>query len=315
MPEYLAIPDGIYRRLNTGQFEKVPLTIQGELYMLLDRDSVGDLRISDGEGLLFKDLYEDWVESLRLGKASLAPTDYDGVYIVKPPKVSVKAKKQKLGKSGTATLKRAKSLEDKYVNFCGTRNLKALAINAERHINKILSKIEKLQEEMTKAVRHLSDRQRALESIKSGKTLDANLRLEFQKLSKHPDIEKIVINGTSIVVKTKPIYINYKDQDYPIGQFKITIYSNGKNGGVIMENLTNLVKNKEGYYMHHPHIRSKNKNDPPFVCLGNIQETIATLIGERQYPALISICIEYLKSYNDEDSLAEPPTSWKEKRK
>lgn len=312
MGEYLAIPEEIYSWLTTSRLEKIPMTIQGLPYMLVSFDELEHLYIGEEAGSFFRDLYGSWVDDLRQGLVKKKTTEFEGVYVVVPVKSQAKPQKQKTKNEKT---KKGRSLEDKYVNFCGTRNLKALSARAEKDIAKIGPKIIKLQEELIKAIRYLSDRQRALESIKNGKTLDENLRIEFQKLRSHPDIDQIVINKDSIAVKTKPICINYKGKDYLVGQFKITIYGNGKNGGIMIENLTNIIRNEAGYYMHHPHIRAKTKKDVPFVCLGNIQETIATLVGERQYPALISICIEYLKSYNDDDSFAEPPTSWKEKRK
>lgn len=119
--------------------------------------------------------------------------------------------------------------------------------------------------------------------------------LEFDKLMQHPDIEDILIDSDFIHVMTGPIYIEYQDKEYDIGKFKITLSVNPRNFIVEMKNLTRSVPGRERRGTAHPHIWSDGRP-----CLGNIQECLPHMVGEYQFAAAISVCIQFLKSVNED---------------
>jgi hypothetical protein len=58
--------------------------------------------------------------------------------------------------------------------------------------------------------------------------------------------------------------------------------------------MMNLTRTPDGY--HHPHIEAYG-----VPCLGNIQEVLPHMIAEHKYAAAVSVCIQYLKSYECSD--------------
>lgn len=174
-------------------------------------------------------------------------------------------------------------LRARYVRLCGkhalsnTKHLKA-------SIEVLQDEVRELQESLVIALRNLQAKQADYQ--KSAAKIP-NFAAEFDVLAKHPDLTKIQISSHVLTVYTKPIVIDHCGTRYHIGRFRIKIHSDGY---VRMFNTTRQVGG-----LYHPHVR--NDGDP---CLGNIQELVPSLIASRKYAALVSLCIQYLKSYNRE---------------
>ena len=114
---------------------------------------------------------------------------------------------------------------------------------------------------------------------------DALMKLTPQPIS---NIELDADDGR-ITVYTDDISIDHDDIDYYIGKFKIDIYP------VKSEiKFTNLVKKVQGY--HHPHISQAG-----IPCLGNISSTVYYLLVHQEIYQLITLLIEFLKSYNEDN--------------
>jgi hypothetical protein len=95
-----------------------------------------------------------------------------------------------------------------------------------------------------------------------------------------------------ITVYTNDIYIDHDDHDdhdYYIGKFKIDIQLSSS-----VIKITNLEKKVKGY--HHPHI---SQDGTP--CLGNISSTVYYLLIHQDIYQLITLLIEFLKSYNEQN--------------
>ncbi|MCL4558124.1 MAG: hypothetical protein M1491_05770 [Deltaproteobacteria bacterium] len=96
-----------------------------------------------------------------------------------------------------------------------------------------------------------------------------------------------------ISVYTNEIYIDYEENDYYIGKFKITIEPASST-----IKLTNTVKKVKGY--HHPHI---SQDGTP--CLGNIASTVYYLLIHQDIYQLVTLLIEFLRSYNEQNPYAK----------
>lgn len=225
---------------------------------------------------------------MATNQISQVKTDFQGVYLAKfNQNGKAKMNKENEGKEQHAILRR------KYMELCGY-NRKAAQLKALRSaVAKLQSNIEQCQKQLVASLRKLEEKQLGLQAVQgTDESSLSHFGDEFDQLLKHPDIEKFEITGNKIVAYTKPIAINYHKVNYDIGRFKITIHADGSNGGLTMVNQTRVL---EGH--HHPHIDYDGKP-----CLGNIKEVIPHMIAEHKYAAVVAVCIQYLKSYENSDS-------------
>jgi hypothetical protein len=240
-------------------------------------------------GVQMEDLGE-LCELLGVAKSQVTKvrTDYQGVYLGHFSQNGHASAKGKPKANPQDILKR------KYMELCGYNRKAERVRTLKQETTKLRSAIEKCQEQLVDLLRKSEEKQRQLQVVAG--TDEASLARfgdEFDQLLKHPDIERLEINGRKVLVYTKPIAINYRQVDYDIGRFKIAIDTLGKDGAVRMMNQTRTVGNNYGdRSCHHPHIDAYG-----VPCLGNIQEVIPHMIAEHKYAAAVSVCIQYLKSY------------------
>lgn len=222
-------------------------------------------------------------------KVSQVRTDYQGIYLAKfSQNGRAKASKKDVKVNRDDILRR------KYMELCGYNRKFAQIKTLRSTVAKLQSDIEQCQKQLVTSLRKLEEKQQALLVVQG--TDDSSLTHfgdEFNQLLKHPDIEKLEIAGNKIVVYTKPISILYCKVNYAIGRFKVTINADGSHGGVKMVNLTRVL---DGGH-HHPHIEYDG-----VPCLGNIKEVIPHMIAEHKYAAVVAVCIQYLKSYENSDA-------------
>jgi hypothetical protein len=193
----------------------------------------------------------------------------------------------------------------------------------------LAKKIASCQREVEKAQMALFDKMRALETVEResrarlGLQSAAQSREEASKLLQDPSIESIQISGSIITVTTKPISVEHDGHAHVLGTFRIDLRTEpyksrpasqsymgarprrttGSTGLIRMVNLTKKVS-VDGLLYDHPHVC----NEIP--CLGNLQNALPYVVASRQYAAAISLCIQYLKSYNANDELAPAPRFW-----
>ncbi len=198
------------------------------------------------------------------------------------------------------------TLKSRYINLCGGNRKSIRRDMIGSAIKKLQSDIEKCQHWLVISLRELEEKQMALQATQEKNPSTSHLEDEFDQLLKHPDINKLDIQNEKIIVYTNSISIAFKKSAYKIGKFEIEIYTDGSRGGVRMFNHT--------YPRHgpqHPHV-----NEDGIPCLGNIKEVVPNLIAERKYSALIAICIQYLKSYENsgDNRPYELITGWPKKK-
>ncbi len=181
------------------------------------------------------------------------------------------------------------AIKKKYMGLCGYKRKATMVQSIRLKTEELKSAIQRSQQELVTSIRALEDKESELRILETSDDTSTAYGEEFDKLTEHPDIEKIDIVNNNILVYTKLIVIHHGGRNYNIGKYKVEIDTSGLNGGVRMFNLTRTAGG-----FHHPHVAQEGTP-----CLGNIKGVIPQLIAERKYSALIAICIQYLKSYND----------------
>lgn len=113
-------------------------------------------------------------------------------------------------------------------------------------------------------------------------------KAEFRALAKMvPDpVASLDFDHSRLVVVLQPITIEYDGVDYEMGRFTLQISTD-----------TVRIWADRGLRYPHPHVSSD-----AIPCWGNLGPSIAKLLGERQYAALVAACVEFLKSYNERDA-------------
>jgi hypothetical protein len=193
------------------------------------------------------------------------------------------AAKKKLAESTPADLQR-------YVALFGPEKHDTAKQKAEA----CRKKVDLAQQELIAAIRAVTKVENELAMI-AGTQASKELAEEFKKMCAAPEIERIVVQGTSILVSTRTIEIAHAGKVYDIGKFKLELRTNGEGGCVDMINLTRKVDGMFYKQCDHPHVYMAKP------CLGNITQALPHIIAERKYPAAVSLCMQFLKSYTAEE--------------
>ncbi len=211
-------------------------------------------------------------------------TDFEGILFARLGRV----KKATQSRDDLSVLRR------KYFALCGSERHAKNIQQLQQDIAFLSRNVESYQNGLVGSLRELNEKQVQLSHLQAQADLvPQKYADEFEQLMKHPDIKELKIVGDTVHVLTQLICISYGSSVYEIGCFQITIdTASNPRYGIRMRNLTRRVAE-----FHHPHV-----NGEGVPCLGNIQEVIPHLIAEHRYAALISVCIQYLKSYENSDA-------------
>jgi len=179
------------------------------------------------------------------------------------------------------------SQKNKYVTICQRRISESIR-DSNNEINKIQKEIKSSQQRITELVQKLTPLQISTQFLEENKSQKiVNIERDFEKIQQMEDVRNIIIYEDRISIFTNPIYIDYEDEEYYIGNFLMEIFINGSNGGVMCRNLNN----RRGEY-DHPHVSGGS------CCFGNITDAVSKLIGEGEFVPLIIVMIKFLKSVN-----------------
>jgi len=116
---------------------------------------------------------------------------------------------------------------------------------------------------------------------------------EFDLLMAHDDIEKLEIDGNSIVVTTSTIVIRHNGTDYKIGRFRFSVDTTSRYADHLhFKNLTRQLRLGGGTF-DHPHINGGNP------CLGNHSSVMDKYLRDRRFSEFIVMCLRFLNTYYD----------------
>lgn len=117
---------------------------------------------------------------------------------------------------------------------------------------------------------------------------EKGLGAELEHLWKMPEVRDVELENGRLTVFTNPIHVPYNGKRYLLGSFRIDLDLDG--GDLKIMNLTNPYKSYD-----HPHI------DMGRPCLGNLQEWIVQLLGERQFATAAQLLVEYVQTVTPAD--------------
>lgn len=219
---------------------------------------------------------------VRLDGRPKKSTEYEGVYLAQVSQDGGANNK------GESKMSKKDALKRTYMELCGYDRKATLVESLKQVTTGLQLSIEKCQENLVALLREMEETQQQLQVAEGVDEASlARFGDEYEGLLKHPDIEKLEIVEKKILVYTKKVVIRHDAVNYNIGKFTIEIDTLGKSGAVRMMNQTRKI---DGY--SHPHI-----NEEGIPCLGNIKEVIPHMIAGHKYAAVVSVCIQYLKSY------------------
>lgn len=177
--------------------------------------------------------------------------------------------------------------------------------NTRDEIQKAQAEMEKAQQRVVEQIRIRDGQQRKLEQMEATRPqVMERYASEFDRLAELPHVVKVNMDGDKITVFTDRMYVEHNGQTYDIGDFRIEIDTQGRNGCVKMFNLTRQVNAyKSG--MQAPHVFPEGNP-----CLGNLSEAIPQYIGEYEYSVVVMLCIQYLQSVNTSDPAGKYIEKW-----
>lgn len=123
--------------------------------------------------------------------------------------------------------------------------------------------------------------------------------------SRFAAISKLAVGGSirvtdyTIEIPLGQIDIDYEGETYDIGEFDLIINIDGDNGGVECINKTRVVES-----CYHPHVSNDGE-----CCLGNISDSIATLVGKMEFEVVVCLMIQFLKTCYEDGWMADV-TQW-----
>ena len=76
---------------------------------------------------------------------------------------------------------------------------------------------------------------------------------------------------------------------YDLGEFKITIYLDGRNGGIVAKNLTRTPRATDGGIWNAPHVEGSGR-----MLLEGGEEVLLSLLADHDYPKLVKFVIKHI---------------------
>ena len=201
--------------------------------------------------------------------------------------------------------------KENYYNLADKRRtnqiarLKSTIQETESNYNAYYKKLVEFHQKMLENSQHLYLLENNTEQEKE------KIEKEFNNFISHPNIEKLTVEGSQIVVITKPLLMSYQVQSpvevvderhpvgtYKLGKMKIVIYVTENK--IRIHNLDSKPNN--GY--SHPHVKPEG-----LCCFGNIESDTIKLLAAKEFYILTNLIIEYLQTYNTRDQYCSP-TNW-----
>lgn len=135
----------------------------------------------------------------------------------------------------------------------------------------------------------------------------AKLQAEFEKIRTVAGIKDYDIEDNKIVFITDTIYAEANGRLYLMGDYKVTVDINDSRVKFYNQDEKNMRKSVWGEKCHHPHVSITGEG-----CLGNVADTLMTLIHQNEWAALADMLVGYLQAINLADSAGKHYRYWDE---
>jgi hypothetical protein len=161
--------------------------------------------------------------------------------------------------------------------------------------------VTRLQNKICEALRNAAGARRKIVQLDADiPTREEHYRLEFERLAALEKIQRVVIDGDFLVAFTDVLYCTNPDTGkvHELGRYKIRMCMDHVD--VTFNNLDRRICDR-----HAPHVSSAGTP-----CLGNLAEMLPQLVGEENYEALITVCVQFLESVNTADTWGRDIVCW-----
>jgi hypothetical protein len=236
----------------------------------------------------FLSLDEPWTSS------ALARAIYEGVRI---------AKDGRLDDDGDAVTWRVAidAEREKYVTLCLER-VDARRAAIEKEIEGYDASVSESGKRIAELVRKRHGAALALSRLVSEERVSEaeRLRKEFDALAAAKPVLAVRAYADRVETDTRTVFIAHMGRRYEIGRFRISI---SERGDLSIRNLSNTASGTE---CEHPHVTSGRP------CLGNLTDSVAKLLGERDYALVINLLFRFLESYSPAGRPYANIDHWKE---
>lgn len=172
----------------------------------------------------------------------------------------------------------------------------------EQNVRTIESQLTQLNQQYIEYYRNMVAAGKKLAYAKGQKKDDHDkMDAQLQELYRNHWVEKIEWNSREncLEIYTKLIYLHSPDRTErtPLGAMVVQFM---QNGAVRVKNLTNMRGSS-----HHPHI--EGGGNP---CWGGAQHSVGKLSASGELVGLFEVTMNYIQTYNPEDSLANQAPLW-----
>lgn len=191
----------------------------------------------------------------------------------------------------------------------GAQRLTAQKQQAASDIENATQRVRDLQELLTSAIR----RELQLMSEADGLSLCESsarqtLSQQINQIKSRSFVHFVHFDQRKKILSVfiERIAIAVEGTTYDLGEFQLDIYTDGRDNGVRIYNLT-----RKGPCLwdrgpsNHPHVDGYGRP-----CLGNIKNIVPRYIAEQEYAALVDLLYNYLSNVNPGDSWGRTIASW-----
>lgn len=205
-----------------------------------------------------------------------------------------------------------KGNKDKLVEFL----IKAEKDENERNIRSARATItdskEKIERFKREIISYSKQYKRAMEELErytSGTftSLVEKVKKEFDYIAAMPRVTELKIEDKYVHVHIGDVYAYHDqtDERYYIGDFILKFHL--ESADLRFNNTNNRRRSHWGDDCSHPHVDEETWG---YACLGNIESTIAQLISDREYYALVNVMIDFLETVNTDDVAGKNIRNW-----
>lgn len=200
-----------------------------------------------------------------------------------------------------------KEMKRKYVGACAGRLEKNVAATQKKILDN-RKELADFQKSIVIKIREILGSEEKLVSISASLARSQEIyEREFEKLLSIDKILSLEIRAGKILVFTDTLYCRNPDTKklHEIGKFRIEIYMDGSENGVLWFNLTRKVIAYRGEKMYAPHVFLNGK-----ACLGNTALIFPELIAKSEYAACALLAIGFIESVNTKDQAGAFIVNW-----
>ena len=186
-------------------------------------------------------------------------------------------------------------VEQKQVLEQFKKEIQSNIISHERDIKDLYRRKKDTEKNLIYCIKHLDLRKKEIKHLKEyDKNIDTSIQIQIEEIKKLPFVKGLKFTSNGISVDVGSIDINYKNNDYYIGDFTILITPYG----VEIKNRNPVIVTNDGYkeIYEHPHMSDDD------ICFGGERtQKINEFISNFQLKQLVYMVYLFLKTYTDRD--------------